>query len=319
MKKTLLTACVAFLLGMPVIKAQQPSEIYMATWVTMQDLGKPINPDSNDPKLIFNSETECYEGEVIDWPRLGVNPYNAKIPYSVTDGVVTYYGVVGPTQQFIFNTTPSSSFQFTVSTDPSGFKGFGLSTANNNSIEDVKVSINLSTSTITFTQFESGSGSVLPELVSVDPESGTKITPDEDGGTEIIITFSGKVTSMDVISEDSTLYPTSNEDGTVWTIPVTARVIENSMAENHGLLLIKIQKVYADNLPVGFPGGNSVLTLEYPIEDKNGGVEQITDSAMGWKVYSVEGVPVLTTDRKSELDFLHPGIYIINGKKVLVK
>ena len=210
----------------------------MANWTLMSDLGKPITPDDNDPKLTYNPETQCYEGEVIDWPRMTVNPYNAKIPYSVEGDVITYYGVAGPTQSFIFNQEDSQSFEFTANTNPSSFKGFGLSMQNTESLVDVKVSLSLETNTITFTKFESGQGKEIPVLVSVNPENGSEIMPDENGGAEIILTFSGEVTGMEAICDGITLNVESNSNGTMWTVTVPAGRLQDSSGESQGYLLV---------------------------------------------------------------------------------
>lgn len=265
MKKSLLFILFSLLFVPLSVKAQNPDAIYIATWSTMSDLGKAITPNDQDPKLTYNSQSGCYEGEVIDWPRLAPNPYNAKIPYSVSGNVITYYGVEGPTEQFIFNNKSSESFQFTSSTDPAGFKGFGLSMSNEKSVVDVKVSMNLSTNVITFTEFESGQGTVLPTLVSVNPENGTEITPDADGGTKIILSFSGEVTSLEAICDGNLLPSEKSSDGKTWTILVSAEIMKASTSESQGKLGINIQKVYANSLPVSFENGSPVLNLVYTV------------------------------------------------------
>ena len=221
MKKLLFGILPAMLLGLSQASAQNPEAIYIGTWVTMDQLGTPITPDSNDPMLTYNSTTGCYEGEVIDWPRMVVNPYNAKIPYSVEGNVITYYGEEGTTQQFNFNNSESATFHFTASTDPSGFKGYGLSPQNAEGVADVKISMNLTTNEITFTKFESGEGEEIPVLLAVDPENGSEVTPDEDGLT-ITLTFSGKVTSLEALCNGNALSAEPESEGSVWSIFVSA-------------------------------------------------------------------------------------------------
>lgn len=437
MKKSISIAFLSLFLSAPLLRAQNPEAIYIATWKTMSELGTPVTPDPDDPKLSFNAETGCYEGEIIDWPRLQVNPYNAKIPYSISDDVITYYGVAGTTQQIIFNTSDSSSFTFEASDSPANFKGFGISSANTNALEDVKVSMDLSTNRITFTQFESGMGAVVPQLVSIDPENGSTIFLNEEGGATITLTFDGCVTSMVVNSDDSSITPVSNEEGTVWTIPIPARVVNSSANSFDGKLAIKIQKVYANEYPVSFYGGNPTLNLlytidglthnasfvlkgnedglktlniykypEYSVGDEvdlepenyqitysnsvtylftvangyevtitsdidpndgenwktaeghstkkgpNGettntpaaygvaltlyegasdgvftinvstpeaGISSLTDSSSSYKVYRLDGTKVIETENQGTLNSLEPGIYIINGKKTIIK
>ncbi|MCH5224770.1 MAG: hypothetical protein J1D77_02180 [Muribaculaceae bacterium] len=255
----------SLLLVFPLLHAQNPEAIYIATWETMSELGSEIKPSDSDPKLTYNAQTGCYEGEIINWLRTQVNPYNAKIPYSVDGGEITYYGVAGTSQSIVFNTTPTASFKFTESTDPSSFKGWVVAYSNELAVVDVKVSIDLASSTITFTKFDSGAASEIPTLVSVEPASGTEIELDENGGTTIVLTFSGPVDSMEVLSEDASVQPQVSDDGKVWTLPISSKVVEGSAAENQGLLILKIQKVYAAGLPVTFGNGSSVLELVYTI------------------------------------------------------
>lgn len=301
MKKLLLLLFTA-VLSLPVLRAQNPDAIYIATWVTMADLGQPVTPSDSDPKLSYNAESGCYEGEVIDWPRLEVNPYNAKIPYSVTDGVITYYGVAGSTQFFTFNSSPSQSFKFQASQDPKGFKGFGLSQASEKSIVDVKVSMNLTTNEITFSEFESGQGTVLPQLVSVEPENGSEITLNDDGGVVITVTFDGSVTGMDAVSEEGRISVESSDDGKVWTIAMSAEAVQSSLIENDGKLILKIQKVYANGLPVNFPGNKSVLDLVYTVAGMSTStVLEFTGDAAGLETLNVYKSPYYSVG--DQIDF----------------
>lgn len=301
MKKFLLLLFTIFL-TLPTLRSQQPDAIYIATWVTMSELGSAVTPNDNDPKLSYNASTGCYEGAVIDWPKIQVNPYNAKIPYSVEGGEITYYGVEGTTQQLIFNTEDSQTFKFEASTDPSKFKGFGISGANDKSVEDVRISIDLTTSEITFTQFESGQGAEIPTLVSIDPANGSEIVLDEDGGTTIVLTFSGTVDSMEVLSEDGMVRPQSNDDGTVWTLPVTADVVEGSVVENQGKLIIKLQKVFANGLPVSFDQGNTTLYLVYTVAGMTSSATfYFTGDAEGLETLNVYKAPYYSVG--DQLDF----------------
>ena len=263
--KKLLLVLVSIILILPTLKAKTPEAIYIATWEKMDELGKPITPKDTDPKLSYNESTGCYEGEILNWPKLQVNPYIAKIPYSVEDDVITYYGVPGTTQQLVFNTHETALFKFEANTSPASFKGFGIGYTNNEAVVDVKVSVNLDKNEISFTRFESNQSAEIPTLLEVDPVNGTEITLNEEGGVEITLTFSGPVTSMDVISEDTQIVPEVNDDGTVWILPVPAAAVAYSALENQGKLLVKIQKVYAHDLPVSFNNGSLVLGLEYTI------------------------------------------------------
>ncbi|MCH5235515.1 MAG: hypothetical protein J1E16_09480 [Muribaculaceae bacterium] len=333
MKKTLLMMGCGALFGLGVAKAQVPEAIYIATWVTMQDLGTPITPNENDPVLTYNPETSCYEGEIIDWPRALVNPYNAKIPYSVTDNVITYYGVDGPTQAFTFNTDDTHTYNFIDNTDPSKFKGFALSTANNTSVADVKISMNLTNNEITFTKFESGKGAVMPTLESIDPENGSEINLAEgDESFTVTFTFSGEVTGMEPLLNGIVLPSESNDDGTVWIVTVPINMVQASddddeeEGENPDKDLtqkqinIIVQKVYSGDLPVSFEDGKALLNLTYTVKGlPSAGIESINDSDGSLKVFNLNGTHVLTTKGANGIQNLKPGVYIVNGKKIMVK
>lgn len=336
MKKNLLVLVSAAILGSSSLIAQTPDAIYIATWETMQDLGQPVTPDTNDPKLTYNASTGCYEGEIIDWPRTAVNPYNAKIPYSVAGNVVTYYGVAGSTQSFVFNTEDSQSFTFTENTNPSSFKGFALGMANNTSVADVKISMNLESKQITFTKFESGQGAEIPTLVSVNPKDGSTISlTDNQKTVGITLTFSGEVTSMEALFNGIALPSEPNATGTVWAIEVPVERIltsddddedengeeSDNTPETNKVFHVIIQKVYADNLPVSFDGGNPVLNLTYTLTNlpDTSGIDTISSQEGTLKVYNLKGVNVLNAGKSGDLQNLKSGIYIINGKKVLVK
>lgn len=265
MKKSLLLVLFTSLSSTLALKAEGPKEIYMATWSTMAELGTPVTPNSSDPVLSYNSETGSYEGEIIDWPRLAVNPYIVKIPYSVENGNITYYGVEGSTQAFVFNTKESESFEFTASSDPSLFKGFGLSMVNNQGVVDVKISMNLDTSTITFTKFESGEGQEIPVFLGVFPENGGSLDLGEDGGVVIQLSFNGEVTSLEALSDGTLLEAESEGTGEIWNIYIPAEKIEEIAQSAQGILSLSIQKAYAGNLPVSFENGSPVLNLSYTI------------------------------------------------------
>ena len=261
MKKLFLLSVI--LIGCISLNAQTPEAIYIATWSTMGELGTPITPNEQDPQLTYNPATECYEGTVTDWPRLAVNPYIAKIPYSMENDVITYYGVEGPTQQFIFNTDTSKSFEFTESTDPYIFKGFGLSLQNSEGVVDVEVSMNLTTKVITFSKIDSQKE--IPELLNVTPENGSEIQPEEDGSVVVTLTFNGEITSLEAISDGAVLPAESSNEGTVWTVTIPAERVEAVAQSSEGRLVMTIQKVYSGIIPVSFENGNPVLHLNYAI------------------------------------------------------
>lgn len=303
MRKSLLLLAVATFLGTQVVKAQQPDAIYIANWDTLYDLGQPVTPNENDPKLTYNSQTGCYEGEVIDWPRMAVNPYNAKIPYSVEGDVITYYGVAGHTQSIIFNTYPTNTFSFQASTSPEEFKGFGISSANNKPVEDVKVSMNLNNNEISFTSFDSGIGTVMPTLVSVYPENGSLITLNEDGGTTITITFDGPVDRLEVQADEYELTPVPNDDMTVWTVDVPANVVATTSNENQGRLILKVYNAFANGLPVGFIDGSPTLSLAYSVSGvTSSATVKLAGDEAGLKTLNVYKAPEYSVGDEFDFD-----------------
>lgn len=269
MKRYLLTALTAILGFTLNIKAQNPDVIYIASWDGMtanygsHGVGTPVTPDTNDPKLSFNSESNCYEGEIYDWAKSsGTTAWNAKIPYSFDGDVVTYYS--GTTYPNInFSTNPSQTFTFEISEDPSSLKGYNLAAMNKLDVCAAKVSLDLVNKTITFTEIDNVSEA--PQLLAVDPENGSVISPQADGSVDITLTFSAQVSSMRVLVEGSELTPVANEDGTVWTISIPASLVESSVSESNGLFKVLIDQVFAKNTPVTFDG-DTALVLSYPVE-----------------------------------------------------
>lgn len=420
MKKNLLILSIALLMATGMANAQTPDAIYIGTWMAMSELGSEITPNENDPKLVYNSSTGCYEGEYLNWARTnGTAAWNAKIPYSVENDIVTYYSSSASTN-INFSSNDVQNFEFTSGTDSKNFKGYVISSLYTESLVDVKISMNLSTKEITFTKFESGQKVEVPTLVSVNPENGGMIKPAADGSATITFTFSGAVTSMEVLSNGSEIEATPSNDNTVWSVYLSAERISGSTSDSQGLFNMKLQNVYADGQLVTFEGGSSVLNLSYSVEgitktavinitgtedaldslnvyklpyteegdeldlesysisltytnsvaylfsagegyqvsvastvdsnqganwsvttdemgttltikkdasgatftvtvSKASGISQSFMEESGVSVYSINGQKVLNSDNKESLKTLSPGIYIINGKKVLVK
>lgn len=273
MKKFLLTICSSLLLGTSALMAQNPDVIYIGSWDGMTSafgshgVGTPVTPDTSDPKLSYNADTNCYEGVIYDWSvSSGTATWNAKIPYSFEGDVVTYYSGTTYSNIDFRNNGETQSFKFIVSEDPATLKGYNLNAINEKfygSVLAAKVSLNLETNTITFTLTENDSQA--PTLVSINPESGTMVTPAADGSVTISLTFSGEVTSMRVLVEGGSPKTTKNDDGTVWTIQISENQVTESVNENTGTLLIKIDQVFAGNLPVTFDGGSLQTYISYPV------------------------------------------------------
>lgn len=269
MKRYLLSILMALTLGGSAIIAQNPDAIYIGSWDGMSanygthGVGTPITPDTNDPKLTYNEATKCYEGVIYDWSiSSGTATWNAKIPYSFEGDVVTYYS--GTTNTNInFGTNNSASFKFQVSEDPTDLKGYNLSSMNKESVMAAAVSLNLDTQTITFTKI--ANESQAPTLLSIFPENGSMITPSEDGSVTVTLTFSGPVTSMRILVEGGSPKISKNDDQTVWNITISENQITESVSENTGTLLIKVDQVFSGNVPVTFDGGSLQFYLSYPV------------------------------------------------------
>ena len=259
--------------AMPML-SQNPDAIYIGTWDGMtaaygqNGVGTPVTPNTNDPKLTYNETTQCYEGEIFDWAKSGgTTSWNAKIPYSFDGETVTYYSGTSYSN-LNFSSDPSSaspiSLKFEISQDPSNLKGYNIASFSQGSVFAAKVSLDIETFTITFTQI--ANESQAPQLLSTVPENGQMLFPDADGNAEIILNFSGEVTSMRVLIEGSEITAKPDADGTSWTIPLTSRQVENALNESAGTLNLVIDQVMAGNLPVDFEGNSLMLFLSFPVD-----------------------------------------------------
>ncbi len=64
---------------------------------------------------------------------------------------------------------------------------------------------------------------------------------------------------------------------------------------------------------------SEAMTFEYTITGASGIGTLFSDDTARYNVYNVSGVLVMSTTKKSELNKLGKGLYIINGKKIIVK
>ncbi|MDY4406132.1 MAG: hypothetical protein SPE55_03585, partial [Sodaliphilus sp.] len=63
----------------------------------------------------------------------------------------------------------------------------------------------------------------------------------------------------------------------------------------------------------------SKLSASCTIKDQNSGIEDIvSDTDSGYIVYNLNGIRVLKTANKSDLESLPKGVYIVNNKKVAI-
>ena len=67
----------------------------------------------------------------------------------------------------------------------------------------------------------------------------------------------------------------------------------------------------------GVSGPNKEVTFDYNVTAA--GIEGIINDATSFDVYGVNGVRVLRNANAEELNQLQKGIYIVNGKKVVIR
>ena len=166
------------------------------------------------------------------------------------------------------------------------------------------------------------------EIIEVTPADNSTI----EELSHFVFTFSKIGTSK---SEDAELQPRLYAKGISWNY-----FLEEATTNSKGEMIAMEQSAlktsepilgngtYILEIPTGYfidRNGNSVegITLKYTVKNDSGlpaGIEDIiADDATNWTVYNITGVKVLDTDNAEDLNNLHKGIYIINGKKVLVK
>lgn len=87
-----------------------------------------------------------------------------------------------------------------------------------------------------------------------------------------------------------------------------------------GTVTIWIAGVVGENGLDAMYNGNSVFTEYVTLVTGTSGVASFVEALDGrYEVYSLDGVKVLSTDNAAELNNLGNGLYIVNGKKVLVR
>ena len=166
------------------------------------------------------------------------------------------------------------------------------------------------------------------EIIEVTPVDNSTI----EELSHFVFTFSKEGTSM---SEDAQLQPKLYAEGISWNY-----VLESTTTKSDGAMIAMNQSAlktsepllgngsYILEIPTGYfidRNGNSIegITLRYTVKNDSGlpaGIEDIiADGATNWTVYNITGVKVLDTDNAEDLSNLPKGLYIINGKKVLVK
>lgn len=111
-------------------------------------------------------------------------------------------------------------------------------------------------------------------------------------------------------------FTTMKEDGTghVGQMEAALKVVEPITA--NGTYILEVPTGY-------FRDANSKdiegVTLKYIVENETAIEDIIAEGENGWTVYNTAGIKVLETTEADRLEQLPDGIYIINGKKALVK
>ena len=171
-------------------------------------------------------------------------------------------------------------------------------------------------------------GNAAPaELLSVTPENNSTI----EELYYLVFTFSKIGTSM---SEDGKLQPRLYAEGISWNY-----ILENTQTNSNGEMIAMDQLALKTSEPIL---GNGTYILEIPTGcfiDRNGNniegttikftvkndsglaadIEDIIEDNNNWTVYNIIGVKVLETTNANDLNKLAEGVYIINGKKYIVK
>ena len=277
MKRTLFLLGIAIVLGSTVVQAQNPNAIYLYSWEPTSNTGKEFvpNPETDIP-LIYDAISGNWTCQVEEWNKWQGSSYNGKILYSLDDDIVTYYAGSDQTSisQINFNNSNVVEFPVTigsfnvtkvsaVSPAKLTYNGYAIAMANELSMVNVEIALNLDNETVTFNKLETSYE--IPVLESILPESGSIIEPDTDGNVQVKLIFSGVVTDMTAIVEGVKMSCVPNSDGTVWTITVPPASIRESTTDNaNGELVIKIQDVYSGNFPITLNSGiYNFINLSY--------------------------------------------------------
>lgn len=165
------------------------------------------------------------------------------------------------------------------------------------------------------------------ELLSVTPTNNSTI----EELSHFVFTFSKIGTSK---SEDAQLQPRLYAEGLSWN-----HILGESQTDSDGEMVEMTQLAlktsepllgngtYFLEIPTGYfidRNGNSIqgTTLKYIVKNNSGldtNIEDIIAEGNNWTVYNITGIKVIDTDNVEDLRKLPNGIYIINGKKLLVK
>lgn len=163
------------------------------------------------------------------------------------------------------------------------------------------------------------------EILAVSPTDGSKV----EALGYILFTFSNIVDKSSDESKTAKLHREGSND----LIAVEVTSLKDGSDSDHVKQEQKAIKVsepiikngtYVLEIEDGFfedRNGNAVkgITLKYIVENETDIEDIIAEGETNWVVYNMTGVKIFDTGNAQELKTLPKGIYIINGKKVIVK
>ena len=163
----------------------------------------------------------------------------------------------------------------------------------------------------------------------------TEVSPANNAVVEELSHFIFTFSYFASHSDDAGLQPRLYAEGKEWTYALerTTDNAEGKMIEMQQAALKTTEPqlgngTYILEIPTGyFTDGNGKaiegMTLKYIVKNDSGlvaGIEDVvTESTSHWLVYDITGIKVLETTEATSLTTLKPGIYIVNGKKVVIK
>lgn len=163
----------------------------------------------------------------------------------------------------------------------------------------------------------------------------TEVSPADNAVVEELSYFIFTFSYFASHSDDASLQPRLYAEGKEWTYALerTTEKADGTMIEMQQAALKTTEPllgngIYFLEIPTGyFTDGNGKIiegmTLKYTVKNDSGliaGIEDVVTEGTGhWLVYNIAGTKVLETTEATSLTTLKPGIYIVNGKKVVIK
>ena len=157
---------------------------------------------------------------------------------------------------------------------------------------------------------------------NIDPADGSVI----ESLTSIVFSFSYYMNA----SDDETKQPRLYLEGTTELIPVeyTTKPEDGVKTMTQGAIKattpVTANGTYILEVPTGYfidANNNEIegVTLKYVVKNDTSLEDIVTDAESNWTVYDITGRKVLETADYNKVKALTKGIYIINGKKAIVK